>query len=118
MQTILERFKTLEEAGVPHDSVTEAHECEHSLARQFRAWFGHRKQAEADLRTLWTPAEVATAGLSAPRNPREVMVELVALAEHHLAPEMKNGKRLLQLIRELDCTFEPMLQLLPPSPDA
>lgn len=115
MQTILERFKTLEESGVPHDSVTEAHEVELGIARHLRAWFKHRQQAEADLLTLWTPEEVKTAGLMAPRNPRQVLAEL------KMAIESKNvnwqGLEMLPLLYELASTLEPFMPLLP-DPDA
>lgn len=115
MQTILERFKTLEESGVPFDSVTDAHELEHGIARHFRAWMAQRQQMEKDLLTLWTPEEVKTAGLMAPRNPRQVLAEL------ETAIESKNanwqGLEMLPLLYELASTFEPFFTLLP-DPDA
>lgn len=116
MQTILERYKALPEAGLVSQQVEDAHEAENRVFRAVREYFDTRLLMENKLRKDWTKDEVQAAGLAEPTNPRETLALLVNLAEVHLSPDMKNGREMLRLIYELDCTMAPLLRALPEPP--
>ena len=113
MQTILERYKTLPDANAVPDAVTDAHELEHAVARAIRDSLKARAEMQNVLAKDWTPKEVIAAGLTTPRNPREIMFELVHAVDTAGTYDVSAIRR---LAFELDCTFEPYLAALPPHP--
>jgi hypothetical protein len=111
-QTILERFKTLPESGLPGHTVDTAHDAELRAGKWVRAYVETRETLAKQLREDWSEEEIQTAGLLPVRNPRCIMKEIEnILADRRDFRELKAV--LNRLYIELDSTLEPILSQLP-----